>query len=95
MLFNIMLTIIFFVFIFTPIMNYISDNYFGTKYCNKPINSNEKRRVRFADDEVKLYHLSQEERSMKSKAYRQITKEANHYRRVTNLCWLIEDLKIN
>lgn len=95
MFFNIILSIIFLIFVFPKIMNYICDTYFGTNYRNKPINNNGKRKVRFADDEVKHYHLSQQEKNMKRKAYRQIRKQSNHYRQVDQLCWSIEGLKIN
>ncbi len=67
-------------------MNYISDTLFGTK--------NTKKRVRFANDEIIHYHLSDQERNMKRKAYKQIRKQSKHYNNMDDLCYLMEDLKI-
>ena len=55
---------------------------------------NNKRRVRFTADEVKVYHLSKQERQMKKDAYKRINKESKHYRKMHQLCYLMEDLKI-
>ena len=82
--------ILFLVLVFRPSLNYISDTYFGTKY-----NTNDnKKRVRFTDDKVIHYHLSEQERNMKRKAYKKIRKQSKHYRQMDHLSYLMDKLKI-
>ena len=80
-LFKIFSMLIFVVYIVRPTFNYIFQN--------------RKRKVRFATNEIKYYHLSKQERKMKRKAYKEITKSVNHYSKINDLCSLMEDLKIN
>ena len=80
MLFKLFLLFLLMIIVVRPTFNYIfNDN---------------KRRVRFATDEVKVYHLSKQERKMKKDAYKRINKESKHYRKMHQLCYLMEDLKI-
>lgn len=88
MLFKIFLSILFLVFVFRPSMNYISDTFYGTNY------NDTKKRVRFADDEIIHYHLSEQERNMKRKAYKKIRKQSKHYRQMDHLSYLMNKLKI-
>ncbi len=64
---------------------------FVTNYI---FNRNNKRKVRFTNDQVFHYHLSEQERNMKKKAYKRIRRQSKHYRQIDYLCYLMEDLKI-
>jgi len=54
-----------------------------------------KKSVSFTTSEVKHYHLSYQERNMKRKTYKQISKNARHYRQVDYLCHIMKDLKLD
>jgi len=88
MLFKIFLSILFLIFVFRPSMNYISDTFYGTNY------NDTKKRVRFTDDKIIHYHLSEQEKNMKKKAYQRIRRQSKHYRKMDQLSYLMEDLKI-
>ena len=81
MFFKIVLLFVVTPIVLTPLFNYI----FGEK----------KRRVRFAADEVKVYHLSKSERKMKKDAYKRISISSRHYRKMDTLCWFMDNLSIN
>ena len=79
---------LFVVFVFRPTMNYVFN------YNDDEIINNKNRRVRFADDQVVHYHLSDQERNMKRTAYKKIRIQSRHYRKMDHLCYLMEGLKI-
>jgi len=56
---------------------------------------NNKRRVTFTTNEVKYYHLSNEERKMKKDTIRRVRRQSRHYRQMDYLCYAMDNLKIN
>ena len=92
--FQLFLIILFITMIFTPVMNYYFDTYFGTNYQNKTNSKSTKKSVSFSNDEVVHYYLSSQERNMKRKAYKEVCKSSDHYRRMDYLNNMMNGLKI-